>query len=1084
MQLRSSIPRALAPALAVFFLLDPLLAAAAPRVKPHLPARSTVDHDGNRIDDRLDARAAQLRRRLSRVKRASRRTSLQQDLERPVLVEAVFASPIEAGHLDAFAAMGGRIDHVFEAVSYGWTGAMPAGRLAELPAALGDALVVVEQSMPAELHLDEATRTGRVRPVWAPGFAGQAAGFSGNSDTTIAIVDTGIDESHADLAGRLVYWKDFTSDDEDEPEDYVEHGTHVAGIAAGSGAAFGEGPGILRYTTRGNLRRAPPGSGFLSPIHVPNAVTFDATAEWSDGGSTALHLVVKENDSVLGVTSLAKAEGASPLHLSTSHEGDGELLFSIGLAQSEPAILTRFSIATSVTGYPGVGDGFAALRGVAPGAKIAAAKVFSSLGEGTAATIGAALDALVAQREALGIKVINLSLGIVGSPGISVALRAKVNTAVENGIVVVCSAGNDGSGEETDDPGRAALALTVGASTDANALAYYSSFGLAVFEHDEDSKPDVLAPGGTPYQSMILSADSNDTDGAPIDDRVADDYRNISGTSMSAPFVAGSAALVIEAMERTGTTWTHESAAQPLFVKMLLSASATETGKPREAGWHGDPALGRSEEPKGWYEGYGLVSPDAAVEAVMLDYTGGPLAGETEGGVFDRRSWGRRFTFPAGPPRRIDLAVSETADFDLYLFASEPDAKGNPVLLAASTRAGLGADEWIVVPSSPAPRFLFVKRVAGSGAWSLDSIVAPKVCGDGAIVDDETCDDGNTAGGDCCSALCELEEDGTPCDDGLWCTLVDACTGGVCSGSGDPCAGGSDCNRTCHESHNCFDDAGTPCSPDGLPCTADVCDRNGGCVHPPGLGGVTCRAAGGPCDYPEVCSGNDEACPADTLIVVGVPCRAAAGGCDVGELCTGSAKSCPADVVKPAGATCRSQAGACDVLESCDGTFGACPADVVVGAGTPCTSDGNECTDDFCDGASKLCQYEDNALACEDGFFCNGADTCSGGACFLHAGNPCPGADGDSDCSESCDEAADACSAADPGESCEHMCGDANADGKITAGDALQALRGAIGTSECALSVCDWSGNGELTASDALSILRRAVGHEVTSQCS
>lgn len=42
----------------------------------------------------------------------------------------------------------------------------------------------------------------------------------------------------------------------------------------------------------------------------------------------------------------------------------------------------------------------------------------------------------------------------------------------------------------------------------------------------------------------------------------------------------------------------------------------------------------------------------------------------------------------------------------------------------------------------------------------------------------EQCDDGNTVGGDCCSATCQFEPSGSPCEDGL------VCTSGACDGSG------------------------------------------------------------------------------------------------------------------------------------------------------------------------------------------------------------------------------------------------------------------------------------------------------------
>jgi cysteine-rich repeat protein len=88
------------------------------------------------------------------------------------------------------------------------------------------------------------------------------------------------------------------------------------------------------------------------------------------------------------------------------------------------------------------------------------------------------------------------------------------------------------------------------------------------------------------------------------------------------------------------------------------------------------------------------------------------------------------------------------------------------------------------------------------------------------------------------------------------------------------------------------------------------------------------------------------------------------------------------------------------------------------GNGSPCTADSNVCTNDVCSGAT--CTHPNNSAACDDGAFCNGTDTCGGGTCSIHTGDPCPGADGDGDCTESCDENSDTCTAADVnGSSCD-----------------------------------------------------------------
>src|SRR5205085_4331505 len=143
----------------------------------------------------------------------------------------------------------------------------------------------------ATLHLDEATRTGRVRPVWAGGFAGSVDGFSGTSDITVALIDDGVDDSHPDLAGRAEYWKDFTTDAEATPGDVGNQGSPVAGIAVGSGAAFGVGPGTLRYTDSGNLTGIARGSFLISTIHLPTSpVTVTAISTLLGGGSTTVSL--------------------------------------------------------------------------------------------------------------------------------------------------------------------------------------------------------------------------------------------------------------------------------------------------------------------------------------------------------------------------------------------------------------------------------------------------------------------------------------------------------------------------------------------------------------------------------------------------------------------------------------------------------------------------------------------------------------------------------------------------------------------------------------------------------------------------
>lgn len=80
-----------------------------------------------------------------------------------------------------------------------------------------------------------------------------------------------------------------------------------------------------------------------------------------------------------------------------------------------------------------------------------------------------------------------------------------------------------------------------------------------------------------------------------------------------------------------------------------------------------------------------------------------------------------------------------------------------------------------------------------------------------------------------------------------------------------------------------------------------------------------------------------------------------------------------------------------------DGGDGGEPVDggpIDGGPPPPCTTaadcdDGNPCTDDTCEPTG--CVRTPNTAACDDGLFCNGLDTCSGGTCAAHVGSPCAG---------------------------------------------------------------------------------------------
>ena len=80
--------------------------------------------------------------------------------------------------------------------------------------------------------------------------------------------------------------------------------------------------------------------------------------------------------------------------------------------------------------------------------------------------------------------------------------------------------------------------------------------------------------------------------------------------------------------------------------------------------------------------------------------------------------------------------------------------------------------------------------VGNGGAFQPVNCQRPPVCGNFLLEPGETCDDGNTVGGDCCSATCTVEPAGSSCAG-----VGDLCTPGVCDGAG-----------TCLHENDCVDE--------------------------------------------------------------------------------------------------------------------------------------------------------------------------------------------------------------------------------------------------------------------------------------
>jgi len=268
---------------------------------------------------------------------------------------------------------------------------------------------------------------------------------------------------------------------------------------------------------------------------------------------------------------------------------------------------------------------------------------------------------------------------------------------------------------------------------------------------------------------------------------------------------------------------------------------------------------------------------------------------------------------------------------------------------------------------------------------AICQLPATSECGNGIVELPEVCDDGNLLDGDCCSSACGLEPSTTVCRATVGeCDAAEQCTGFSAECPADAVFA-----------------AGVGCGDDGNACTDDICDGAGACAHPDNSA---------PCDDGLFCNGADLCDQGACDLHAGDPCS---GGGECGDLCNEVSQHC----FDPLGSACADDGNACTTT-ACDGA-GACHASPVAAA-TPCPDDGNGCTDDRCDGAGT-CAHPPNLDPCDDGVFCNGVDTCAGGSCSTHSGDPCLG---NPECGNVCEEDGDTClvpagvACSDDGDAC------------------------------------------------------------------
>jgi serine protease AprX len=282
-----------------------------------------------------------------------------------------------------------------------------------------------------------------------------------------------------------------------------------------------------------------------------------------------------------------QAIGASQLWGTDQGQGIGVAVVDSGIRAGQPDFYaagggSRIVAAVSTQGYSpwydgyghgthvaGIigGDGYMSngeYIGVAPQVNLINVKVDNRNGGATVATVVNGLQWVYNNQAAYNIRVVNLSLNSTVDDSYQVdPLDAAVETLWQAGIVVVVSAGNNGTTNAgvLFAPANDPFVITVGAVNDqgsvtpsAHTLASFSSYGTVPISTTTGlttsiNKPDLVAPGVNIISDL---AGLYDTLAQQHPDHLLSGwlepfYFRMSGTSMAAPMVSGAVALLLQA---------------------------------------------------------------------------------------------------------------------------------------------------------------------------------------------------------------------------------------------------------------------------------------------------------------------------------------------------------------------------------------------------------------------------------------------------------------------------------------------------------------------------------------------------------
>ena len=564
-------------------------------------------------------------------------------------------------------------------------------------------------------------------------------GYKGDTEASVAVLDTGINSNHDFLTGSIIGWENFVNTD--PISDDNGHGTFISSVITGTGKDPYNSINPTIVNLHGEYSHLELfESGFTSTNYTLKIFSFNVSKEdsniiissiWdlNDTGICGLWLELHYNNALVNSSYNQNTNEIYVLNHQVPQTGKGIYDLYIKYLRDSSNLNPTFYFNASVSYYPEFYvEDYSYFTGIANATKIAAYKILNQSGIGYTSNLISALANVIQNRELYKIVSVCLSLGTLGED--IVFINTVINEVIENGVLVVIAAGNNGVGG-SNPLNKLALnknAVVVGAINDNDQVTSYSSMGKNV--GNGISKPDLVAPGGSklPGSRSIITADSKSTNNPTA----------MYGTSIATAIVSAAINLLIEAKWGNWNQWNNLNLTKWVrIIKAMLLLTASETNLERED----DPSTKSVDESnyspdislapltdgiKDVHEGYGKLNIQAAIDAftksmaINTNIYGSLISSQED--PLGNHVFARKILLTENEQYLFNLTgVDENTDFDLFLFSNESDYYGEPILLESSQKWYGDFNSFYFTPKrNQTECIIVVKAIEGSSSFTLN----------------------------------------------------------------------------------------------------------------------------------------------------------------------------------------------------------------------------------------------------------------------------------------------------------------------------------------------------------------------------